>query len=67
MQLKWYVVSLTELHFVHVCVVNISADQFQEAMTPDEKSKLYDAIGYQEGQGDPTLPIEVNTPSSRVK
>ncbi len=48
-------------------MVAISADQFQEAMTPEEKSKLYDAIGYQEGQGDPTLPIEVNTQSCRAR
>ena len=28
-------------------------------MTPEEKAKMFEAIGYHEGQGDPTLPTEV--------
>ncbi len=38
---------------------SIAAEQFEEAMTPEEKAKMYEAIGYHEGQGDPTLPTEV--------
>ena len=34
-------------------------DQFYEQFTLDEKQKLYDAIGYQENEADPTLPKEV--------
>ena len=30
-------------------------------MTPEEKAKLYDAIGYQESTGDLTLPKDVRT------
>ena len=37
----------------------ISEDQFYEQFTLDEKNKLYDAIGYQENEADPTLPKEV--------
>ncbi|CAC5405082.1 VPS13A_C [Mytilus coruscus] len=33
-------------------------DKYQEQFTPEEKSKLYDAIGYEENEGDPTLPKE---------
>ncbi|CAG2221758.1 VPS13A_C [Mytilus edulis] len=33
-------------------------DKFQEQFTSDEKSKLYDAIGYEENEADPTLPKE---------
>ena len=33
-------------------------DKFQEAMTAEEKQKLYDAIGYQEA-GDAEYPKEV--------
>ncbi|KAL4216396.1 Vacuolar protein [Mactra antiquata] len=32
--------------------------QFYEQFTLDEKNKLYDAIGYQENEADPTLPKE---------
>ena len=38
----------------------ISEDQFYEQFTLDEKNKLYDAIGYQENEADPTLPKEVS-------
>ena len=43
----------------------ISEDQFYEQFTLDEKNKLYDAIGYQENEADPTLPKEVSWPSLR--
>ena len=34
-------------------------DQFFEVYTTEEKAKLYDAIGYQENEADPTLPKDV--------
>ncbi|XP_014662270.1 PREDICTED: vacuolar protein sorting-associated protein 13A-like [Priapulus caudatus] len=34
------------------------AEKFGEAMTPEEKAKLFDAIGYSENQVDTTLPQE---------
>lgn len=37
----------------------IPGEQFQQLMTPEEKNKLYEAIGYQENAADPTLPTEV--------
>ena len=39
-------------------------DQFYEQFTADEKNKLYEAIGYQENEADPTLPKEVGFVSS---
>ncbi|XP_060080495.1 intermembrane lipid transfer protein VPS13A-like [Ylistrum balloti] len=33
-------------------------EKFQELYTPEEKAKLYSAIGYQENESDPTLPKE---------
>ncbi|XP_021375808.1 vacuolar protein sorting-associated protein 13A-like isoform X2 [Mizuhopecten yessoensis] len=33
-------------------------EKFQELYTPDEKAKLYSAIGYEEDESDPTLPKE---------
>ena len=35
-------------------------DQFYEQFTAEEKNKLYDAIGYQENEADPTLPKEAS-------
>ena len=35
------------------------ADQFANAMTAEEKAKLYSAIGYSEKATDPTFPPEV--------
>ncbi|XP_039957880.1 vacuolar protein sorting-associated protein 13 [Bactrocera tryoni] len=32
--------------------------KLEAAMTPDEKSKLYDAIGYQEGTPPPDMPVQ---------
>ena len=37
----------------------VVVEKFEEAMTAEEKAKMYEAIGYHEGQGDPTLPAEV--------
>ena len=37
----------------------LAGEQFQQLMTPAEKAKLYDAIGYQENAVDPTLPKDV--------
>lgn len=34
-------------------------DKFYELYTPEEKAKLYSAIGYQENEADLTLPKEV--------
>ena len=34
-------------------------EQFYEQFNAEEKRKLYDAIGYQENEADPTLPKEV--------
>jgi hypothetical protein len=36
-------------------------EQFYEQFNAEEKKKLYDAIGYQENEADPTLPKEVKT------
>ncbi|XP_033726256.1 vacuolar protein sorting-associated protein 13A-like isoform X3 [Pecten maximus] len=33
-------------------------EKFQELYTPEEKAKLYNAIGYEENESDPTLPKE---------
>lgn len=33
-------------------------EKFQELYTPEEKAKLYSAIGYEENEADPTLPKE---------
>jgi hypothetical protein len=35
-------------------------EQFYELYTPDEKARLYDAIGYQENEADLTLPKDVS-------
>ena len=35
------------------------ADKVQEAMTAEEKQKLYDAIGYQENTAEAIYPKEV--------
>ena len=40
-------------------VLMVTVEKFEEAMTAEEKAKMYEAIGYHEGQGDPTLPMEV--------
>jgi len=38
----------------------VTEQQFYEQFTMEEKSKLYDAIGYQENEADPTLPKTVS-------
>ena len=38
----------------------VSETKFYELYTPEEKAKLYSAIGYEENEADPTLPVEVS-------
>ena len=38
----------------------LSEDKFQEQFTPEEKAKLYGAIGYEENEVDLSLPKEVS-------
>jgi len=45
---------------VVICVV-CAADKVQEAMTAEEKEKLYAAIGYQESGAVAVYPKEVDT------
>ncbi|KAG2465751.1 VP13A protein, partial [Polypterus senegalus] len=44
----------------------IKASGFEELMTPEEKAKLYKAIGYSETAIDPTLPKEARKFSSKI-
>nr|KAG5695911.1 hypothetical protein BaRGS_017349 [Batillaria attramentaria] len=39
--------------------VRLTEEKFYELYTPDEKTKLYSAIGYQENETDLTLPVEL--------
>ena len=41
---------------IHFC---FSDEKFYQQFTPEEKAKLYGAIGYEENESDPTLPKEV--------
>ena len=45
--------------YTQICTLMVTVEKFEEAMTAEEKAKMYEAIGYHEGQGDPTLPMEV--------
>ena len=38
----------------------LSEDKFQEQFTPEEKAKLYGAIGYEENEVDLSFPKEVS-------
>ena len=44
----------------------VSETKFYELYTPEEKAKLYSAIGYEENEADPTLPVEVSHTDSHV-
>ncbi|XP_067630378.1 intermembrane lipid transfer protein Vps13 [Eurosta solidaginis] len=41
--------------------------KFEAAMTADEKAKLYEAIGYQEGTPPPTMPVEYEAIKMKFK
>lgn len=60
--LKWaFVFFLTGcLVFYFACFL-CTEQQFYDQFTLEEKMKLYDAIGYQENEADPTLPKDVGS------
>ena len=44
---------------IDITLCLVSENKFYELYTPDEKAKLYSAIGYEENEVDLNLPVEV--------
>lgn len=64
----WNSFDLSFAWWTRFLLYDLLGAQIQEAMTADEKKKLYDALGYQEGVTDPRLPLEVScSPRNRLR